>query len=296
MKTVAVLAPAKINLDLRVIGKRPDGFHNIWSLFQTVSLFDRVALSWPGIGRLHLSGMDVGPDGNLMNHAAKEMAELAARSIDFDMHLEKRIPVAAGLGGGSADAGAVIVALCRAWSLDPMSPDVRAAAARVGSDVPFFLTGGRAIVTGRGEQVTQLTPANRAWMLIATPDLFLEQKTRQLYGALTTADFVDPPTGTLQGSAHDPTNSFLRPLLDLSPDFADTFDRIATVTGSPFRLSGAGPSLFSLYPSFTDATRAAETLRKSRIHLRQLTVCRTVAGPLPLSTRETNAIGESFSG
>ncbi len=296
MKSISVLAPAKVNLDLRVTGKRPDGYHDIWSIFQTISLFDRIELTWPGSGRLLMYGLDLRPEGNLMTRAATEMTAATGRRVDFDMSLEKRIPVAAGLGGGSADAGAVILALCRAWDLDPSSPLVQTAAANVGSDVPFFLTGGRALVTGRGDQVAPLLHAEAGWILLATPALELEQKTGRLYALLKPADFTAARADFGGETSHNQSNAFLRPLLELSPEFADTYARMVNLIEAPIRLSGAGPTLFASFPTLSDAAHAARSVRSADLPLRQLHIARPIRGPLPTMESETNIFSEAFSG
>lgn len=158
--SVVIRARAKLNLGLRVLGRRPDGFHAIRSLFHTVSLHDRLEVSalpgGYGIG-LSLSGDTSVPSGkgNIAWKAAHRFLGALEGNLRVDIRLEKRIPAAAGLGGGSSDAAAVLRAL---RSITGQDPGLSSLAAGLGSDVPFFLEGGAAIVTGRGEEIEPVSP------------------------------------------------------------------------------------------------------------------------------------------
>jgi 4-diphosphocytidyl-2-C-methyl-D-erythritol kinase len=167
------LAPAKLNLTLAVVGRRPDGFHALHSVMVPLSLADRLSVA---LGRgdgdtLHVDGHDAGPlDGNLVLRAIAAAREAvgplggsagasgrpAGGPGPLAARLEKRIPVAAGLGGGSSDAAAAIDAALEAWGATLPATEVARLAAGLGSDVPFFLVGGPALVEGRGERVRPL--------------------------------------------------------------------------------------------------------------------------------------------
>jgi 4-diphosphocytidyl-2-C-methyl-D-erythritol kinase len=154
-----VRAPAKLNLFLRIVGRRPDGYHELETVFQAIDLCDELTFT-PADG-LHLSGgcMEAPPTPeNLVLRAAHLLRTATGSASGAAIHLEKRIPVGAGLGGGSSDAAATLVALNRLWSLD--LPDGRLAelAAELGSDVPFALLGGTALGRGRGEVLEPLAP------------------------------------------------------------------------------------------------------------------------------------------
>jgi 4-diphosphocytidyl-2-C-methyl-D-erythritol kinase len=166
-----------LNLDLQVIGRRPDGYHEIRTTMQTIELHDLLSLG-RGTGEtgLTISGMGVtGENSVLKAHAALERA--VNRKLDVAFALEKRIPLGSGMGGASSDAAATLMALKPLFGLDVNLAPV---AAEVGSDVPFFLHGGRAIVEGRGERVTPL-PDEDAWFAIAWPGI--ELSTMAVYEA-----------------------------------------------------------------------------------------------------------------
>ena len=193
---VALPARAKLNLDLRVIARRPDGFHDIKTTMQTIELHDLLSLE-PVLGdtALHVSGMKVPENDNtvLKAHAALERA--VGRELPVSFHLEKRIPPGAGLGGASSDAAAALTGLKSMFRLDV---DLAPIAEEVGSDVPFFLHGGAAVVEGRGERVTPAVTTPR-WFAIAWPGI--ELSTRAVYQAWddvegddlrTAAEHVEP--------------------------------------------------------------------------------------------------------
>ena len=160
---VVRVAPAKLNLTLAVLGRRPDGYHDLHSVMVPLALADLLSLApaASGADRLHVSGSDLsaGPDNLVLRAVAALRARLGRAGETLPplaIRLEKRIPLAAGLGGGSSDAAAAIDGALEAWGLD-LDPDTRAGvAAAVGSDVPFFLAGGPALVSGRGETVHPL--------------------------------------------------------------------------------------------------------------------------------------------
>jgi 4-diphosphocytidyl-2-C-methyl-D-erythritol kinase len=155
------VAQAKINLVLNVLCRRPDGYHEIASVMQTLALHDEVELTGAGAGvRLTCEGLPVPCDEtNLARRAALHLAARCGVRRGVGIHLRKRIPVAAGLGGGSADAAAVLRGLNRLWGLGLSLEELARLGAELGSDVPFCVFGGTALVGGRGERVVPLPPA-----------------------------------------------------------------------------------------------------------------------------------------
>ncbi len=151
---ITELAPAKINLGLKILRKRPDGYHDILSLFQTVALYDELGLSDRGSGlECDCPGLSAGPD-NLVLRAERAFREATGFKRPARFSLRKRIPVGAGLGGGSSDAAAALRGLARLSGEPEASQSLLLeCAAKIGSDVPFLLTGGTAIVEGRGERM-----------------------------------------------------------------------------------------------------------------------------------------------
>ena len=159
---------AKINLTLEILGKRADGYHEVRTVMQTVGLADRLEVSAAADLSFTCSDPALATPDNLVYRAARLLqADYGARA-GAALRLEKRIPVAAGMGGGSSDAAATIVALNRLWNLQLSPTEQRRLAAALGSDVPFFLTGGTALATGRGERITPLPPLPQYWIALRT--------------------------------------------------------------------------------------------------------------------------------
>ena len=299
---VVRLAPAKINLTLAVLGRRPDGFHDLHSVFLPLALADRLSLAPARPGddpsgasgpepshpdTLHVTGPDTGPIADnlvLRGIAAARQAvgtgpgrpptpALAAR-------LEKHIPVAAGLAGGSSDGAAAFAGALESWRAELDADRHARAAATIGSDVPFFLAGGLALIEGRGERVTRLagvrgepgvllvTPA----VAVRTPDVFAvfdgmratgdgsvrmtsEHLAAELAGGLSSSDLVSR-TGVLAAA-----NDLLAAAVLVEPGLVAVRRTLSRVLGRAIGLSGSGPTLWTLYPSVTEAEAAAARVR-----------------------------------
>ena len=188
-RRLVVLAAAKVNLALEVLGERADGYHEIATVLQTVDLSDRVVLEEaPGL-ELRTSTSDVPADErNLAMRAAAALRDAAGVTRGARITLEKRIPVAAGLGGGSTDAAAVLLGLNRLWRLRWPVAKLADVAVALGMDVPFFLRGGVALGTGRGEQLEPLHGGTLALVLV-NPGFGVS--TAEMYGRVTPAMLTD---------------------------------------------------------------------------------------------------------
>ncbi|MEP0922003.1 4-(cytidine 5'-diphospho)-2-C-methyl-D-erythritol kinase [Leptolyngbya sp. ST-U4] len=174
MQTYKLLAPAKINLYLEIIGDRPDGFHELAMILQSVDLADRLTLRANGTERIQVlcSNAEVPSDqSNLAYRAgalmAQQFPEQFQRFGGVEITLEKNIPIGAGLAGGSADAAAVIVGIDLLWNLGLTRVELQELAARLGSDIPFCVMGGTALATGRGEQLAPLTSPDPLYAVLA---------------------------------------------------------------------------------------------------------------------------------
>lgn len=183
--SVTVRVPGKVNLYLAVGDRREDGYHELTTVFQAVSLLDEVTVRNADVLSLEVvgEGADKLPadERNLAWQAAELMAEHVGRAPDVSIMLDKSIPVAGGMAGGSADAAAVLVAMNALWELNVPRRDLRMLAARLGSDVPFALHGGTALGTGRGEELATVLSRNTFhWVLafadgeLLTPAVFAE--------------------------------------------------------------------------------------------------------------------------
>lgn len=178
--SVTVLAPAKVNLILRVLDRRPDGYHNLWSLMQTVQLEDELALSLNenhSTITLRCDEPSLKTDSsNLVCRAAAAVLETSGRTVGLDIVLAKRIPMGAGLGGGSSDAAATIAGLNRLLNLGWSTEKMAHVGQTLGSDVPFFFFAPSAIVEGRGERVAPVQIKGNRWVVLVNPGFPVETK------------------------------------------------------------------------------------------------------------------------
>ena len=270
-----VRAYAKINLTLDVIGRRADGYHELATVMQTVDLHDTLCLTGVDNGSVEIvcTRPELSNEENLAAQAARLLRERFAISQGVLIELRKQIPVAAGLGGGSSDAAAVLLALQRWWRLPLSLPHLEEMAATLGSDVPFFLTGGLALCDGRGERVTPLAapwPPSMRWLLLLKPAISIA--TARVFHTLPPADYSDGGASrrlveALQAGglprAEDFHNSLERGVLERYPEVARAKAGLLQAGASLARLSGSGPTLYAPFSSLSGATRALEQLQAS---------------------------------
>jgi 4-diphosphocytidyl-2-C-methyl-D-erythritol kinase len=295
---VVRLAPAKLNLTLAVIGRRSDGYHALHSVMVPLALADRLSLARAaGAGdSLHVIGADgrAAADpaayGSVLQGIgeARRIVGRGADSFPLAVRLEKRIPMSAGLAGGSSDAAAAIDGALEAWGADASVDDRRHAAAATGSDVPFFLAGGPALVEGRGERVTPLRPfgAEPPGVLLVTPNVPLS--TQAAFAAFDRDPAAAPANqGSTRlssehlaaelGPGYPPmkTIDFLSRagILAVANDLANAAyvvlpglrglrRALTRLLGVPIGLSGSGPTLWALYPAVGVAEEAAARVRE----------------------------------
>jgi 4-diphosphocytidyl-2-C-methyl-D-erythritol kinase len=206
---------------------------------------------------------------NLVARAAEALALELGREAAGHLRIEKCIPLAAGLGGGSSDAAAALRLLNQLWQSGVRPERLAEIAARLGSDVPLFLTGGTALLRGRGEQVEALPSPPTFWLALACPSFHTPDKTRRLYAALQPTEWSDGRvTRQLADRIRDGAavfdasfiNSFDGPAVRVHPDFAVLRSRLADAAGTPLHLTGAGPSVFALCTSRAHAEGAARRM------------------------------------
>lgn len=270
-RQVSIQAPAKLNLGLEVLGRRPDGFHDIVTIFQAISLADELTLAPAPAISLVSSDPTLDPDDNLVTAALNRLRDAANTEIGADATLTKRIPIAAGLGGASSDAAAALIAGRALWESPLSNHRLHEIARTLGSDVPFFLTAGTALGTGRGDQITPVAPLTDIWFVVVSPAIAIPRKTPTLYGLLGADDFS---TGALVrdfssvasmlregGGLALPPNAFSRPLYTLRPDLAALPGRMAAAGATMVGLAGAGPSHYAVVTDAVEAERIANRLR-----------------------------------
>ncbi len=257
-KRVTVRAPAKINWTLRVLGRRPDGFHEIESLVSAVSLFDELVFTDRSDGQLSLTcgAADLPTDfGNLVVRTAERLRERSGCRGGMACRLEKGIPVGGGLGGGSSDAAATLVALNRLWALDWPIDRLAPIAAELGSDVPFFLHGGTAMIRGRGERIEPASLPWAGWIVLLMPGFGVS--TAEVYHAWTPGE-IAPAAETGQHPAAEEWmrrtfNMLEQPATAVCPQLAELLRGAEACARRPVRLSGSGSTMFTVFDVEADA-------------------------------------------
>lgn len=273
---IRVVAPAKLNLSLAVLARRPDGFHEIESLMVPVSLHDvLVVRPLPGpeielVVRFAAElppevARDVPTDGtNLVVRAARMLAEEAGVAGGLAIELEKHVPSGAGLGGGSSDAAAVLAAAARAWGLDWPAERLADLGGRLGSDVPWFFAGGAALAAGRGERIVPVSGLPDLAAVVAWPAAGLS--TGAVYAACTpepqrrgeaAALAAALAAGGLAAARPLLHNSLEAPARRLCPDIDRLLDDLAAAGGFCPRLTGSGSACFALARSPAEAEAVA---------------------------------------
>lgn len=270
-----VRAPAKINLYLEVLGRRPDGFHEVRTIIQAVSLFDELEFRVCGGGEVSLACAhpDLPTDErNLVVRAARLLQRRYGVSGGAAIALKKRIPVGGGLGGGSADAAVSLLALNRLWELDAPLEELAELAAELGSDVPYFLWGGAALCEGRGERVSPLPCARPMHYVLVTPPCSVS--TGRAYEALEktlterTCAGNNVSEALLNGDAkllgRCLRNDLEAAALGLCEDLRELRRKLeearAACHAQGLLLSGSGSSFFMVVAGEREARRAADFL------------------------------------
>jgi 4-diphosphocytidyl-2-C-methyl-D-erythritol kinase len=276
-----VRAPAKLNLTLEVLGKRPDGFrqkgaqpegfHEIRSVLQSIDLCDTLHFkAGKGIS-FQCDVPEWSAEKSLVSRAARLLQEAAGCSKGAAIKVEKRLPLMSGLGGDSSDAAAVLRGLSKLWGLDLPLEKLTEMAVQLGSDVSFFLHGGTALAVGRGEIVTPLPPLPKMWAVLVVPDIPVEPgKTARMYASLKAGHYTD-------GSITEKLVTALKEGKTFKPSLLfNAFENIAfedfnmrrvyvehlIKLGAPHvHLAGSGPALFTM---FSDKTAAEDLYNRCK--------------------------------
>ena len=262
---------AKINLDLRVLGLRPDGFHEVRTILQTIDLHDTVQVSvrrGPFTVRSRTQMMPQDHD-NLIWTAGLALWRAIGRTGIPDgvaVRVKKKIPSAAGLGGASSDAAAALLLFQQLWVPEEKGCFLRDVAADIGSDVPFFFNGGTALATGRGERTKQLAPLKRQWLVLAVPEFGV--KTPQAY------KWWDSLPGRKKKELQRSLSRSWRRRLDLlsndlqvpvvkkHPAIGEMIEHLRAVGAHAAAMSGSGSAVFGLFVRQADAILARRRIRK----------------------------------
>jgi|SRR5579863_1396591 len=274
---LSLRAPAKINLYLHIGEARPDGYHPIDSLFQMVDLCDRLSLEDRPAGTIELDlagGFSGGLTGeNLALTAARLLREASGVNLGVRIHLEKNIPIGSGLGGGSSDAAATLVGLNRLWNLNWAKEKLWPIAARLGSDVPFFLGPPAARVSGRGEQIEGVSLCETLWIVLVFPGVSVG--TPWAYAALdrerskltnwapkTKITGLPGESGAFFPDLLHQTNDFEALAFSHFPEIARAQASLGRLGATLARMSGSGSVVFGLFQEASQGEEAAGALRE----------------------------------
>jgi len=289
---VEVLAPAKLNLFLEVLGRRPDGYHEIESLMVAVNLHDSLTFADDPSGEISLRcdepTLPVGGD-NLVVMAAERLKASARSLRGARIVLEKAIPAESGLAGGSSDAAATLVALDRLWDLRLPGEHLRDLAAEIGSDVTFFIHGPAAVCRGRGERVEQVSLKESYHFVLVRPPVGIS--TADVYRRVVPPEEPRSIGPILEALSHGGFAELGRSLFNrlqpvaesLRPELARVKDALASLgpLQNGFLMSGSGSAYFGLCPDSSAAARAAEILNTLGLGWVRVVTCPPQAANAP---------------
>lgn len=269
MERISLRAPAKVNLRLDVLGKRPDGYHEIRTWMYPISLADELRIQKVDTAAITISCTH--PDlpldeENLSYRAADLFLKEHALSGGVQIEIVKHIPLAAGLGGGSSDAAAVLKGMNILWNNNVPLEGLMEMGAQIGADVPFFLFGKGAVMGGRGERVVKPLPPLKLWMLLINPGLPLS--TKQVYEqgkwGLTKDrgdNRISMPSQDLEKMGTFLHNDLEGPALELLPTIGHIKESMLAAEASGVLMTGSGPTVFGLFAQESEAERAAKDLK-----------------------------------
>lgn len=271
VKELRLNAYAKVNLTLHVLGQRGDGYHEVESVMHTIALHDSITLREAGTGVEVIIHAGTVPNDhrNLVIRAAQLLRETFGVDRNVQIEVTKRIPVAAGLGGGSSDAAVTLLGLVQMWKLRLDGRELLALAGKLGSDVPFFLEGGAAVARGRGDRLSFVPPLPTTWMVLARP--MVEVSTEWAYRQLT-AGMLSARSDTaavVEAMKREDVrevgrllrNVFEQVIAPAYPVVRELKERILKGEAYGAGLSGTGPTVFGLMANEAAAKKVADELR-----------------------------------
>jgi 4-diphosphocytidyl-2-C-methyl-D-erythritol kinase len=274
-----VRVPAKVNLHLEVLARRPDGFHELQTLLQSIDLYDELTASPAEDGCYELTVEPEGAVGadqdNLVSRAARELWRHLGARPGARVTLRKRIPVGGGLGGGSADAAAALLLFDALWGAGIDRGELNRIASLLGSDVPFFLDGGFALGLGRGEQVHGLADLDELGVVLVVPDI--EISTAEVYGRLDLrltspaqrANVMDLTADLRSGSSWEGLVNDLQPVVLAGwPGVSEALDALRAAEPLHAAVSGSGAAVFGVFADVRAAQLASKTIGRGwRLHV-----------------------------
>lgn len=273
MDTLEIKAYAKINLGLDVVRRLANGYHEVKMIMQTVGIYDTLTLqkTKPGIKVTTDSGEVPADESNLVYKAARLLTDTCQIKEGIAIHLEKRIPVAAGMAGGSTDAAAVLKGMNTLFSLGLSEEELKMLGVKLGADIPYCIMGGTALAEGIGERLEKLPPAPACFLLIAKPDINVS--TKYVYENLKLSEIKKHPdidgmkeavkTGSLQGITSRMENVLESVTEEKYPVIKKLKLYMEENGALKALMSGSGPTVFGIYEREEDALAAKEKLTGS---------------------------------
>ena len=274
MITTPVTVPsfAKINWFLHVLGKRPDGYHEVETVLQTISLHDEITFELRPDGLLRLTCDDPAipsDNSNLVMQAALDLQECFQHWYGGEIHLRKRIPAQAGLGGGSSNAAVTLLAINKLWKGAHLDLEDLLDPARFGADVPFFLVGGQCLATGTGTTLRPLPDGPKKYLIVLTPNA--KVSTAEAYKSLNAASLTTPESASILSSSLAELsyadsrqwplrNDFERVIFEIEPEIGRAKNALLEAGARGALLAGSGSSVFGVFDSEAARNRALENL------------------------------------
>lgn len=257
-----LLAPAKINLYLKVLYQRPDGYHEIETLMQAVSLYDRLNFYPDSKIKVETRGAKIAQKDNLVTQALELLQDYSGVKKGVRIVIQKRIPVAAGLGGGSSDAAAALLGACRLWQIPVTAGELSYLGAQIGSDVPFFFTSGQALATGRGDKLVPVSMPTDYLVALACPNF--QVLTPWAYHRLKLDLTTSPRRGNFfpieerkvigEDLRRTPfacnfSNDLEAPVIRRFPEVERIKEAFLSESFGPVLMSGSGPAVWAAFPT-----------------------------------------------
>lgn len=268
---IKVISPAKINLFLNVLKKRSDGYHEVEMILQAIELCDELSLIETNQG-VEVTCLGGGPCGkaNLAYHAANAILESCKVKKGVRIEIKKRIPVAAGLGGGSSNAAATLIGLNKLWRLNLSKAHLMKLATSLGMDVPFFISGGRAVGTGRGEKIASLANWQHFWLILLLPkfsiltrhayqNLDLRNEKSQLKTALSRLKKGNPEKALYNRFEEVTTKKY--------PEIGIMKDELRSLGAEGALMSGSGPAVFGIVRERAQAEKIAMAIQEEGVYV-----------------------------
>jgi 4-diphosphocytidyl-2-C-methyl-D-erythritol kinase len=269
--TYTIKAPAKINLALDVLSKRPNGYHDVAMIMQTIALYDTISVrsGFEGIKLTSDSSIIPTDETNIAYKAALYLTTKYNVKRGVHIHIEKRIPVAAGLAGGSTDAAAVLKLLNKAWDLKLTKVELMDAGSKLGADIPFCIQGGTCLAEGLGEKLTVIKSIPDCWILLAKPDVGVS--TRDVYQGLKLKQIEERPNipAMLQAIENQnlrEINRYMGNVLEtvttkMHPIIIELKQKLIENGAIGSLMSGSGPTVFGIFEDMTTAYSAYDNIK-----------------------------------